>query len=281
MDAVVTEDGAIDKTYFIPEDDKELAGKVKLFEEFGKQLEEYFGTMSLSILKTLKLTFQSKANDRRVEEVLKERGVSGYTKEVSVGITEKEPYVEPIVSAEQEEKKPEYENIEDAFKTYYNDKDAFVRDCVKILPGKVELKDKPKTPKTPIFESVKPETKETPDEAHFSFNMDKFMNDIREMIAKEIDGKLRYILGSPETLSKISEYLKNEEKEKQYTPVSTPALDLVDYSTNDSSTGDKELSAQQQSKSVQPEKRKRGRPKGSKNKPKTILNNPLTFSKDE
>lgn len=280
-------DGVTDSLRVVADDEKEIKEKTAIFESLVEQFNEYANDMSSSILKTLKLTFSSKANDRRVEEVLKERGISGYTKEeiVAEGCDKLEsPVIEkpasPVIEELLNEKTQEESNdtLAEAFKHYYNDKDAFVRDCVKILPNKAELKDESKAPKAQVLEPVKLEVKESPTEAHFGFNMDEFMNNIREMVAKEVDGKLRYILESPETLSKISKYLKNEQKEKQYTPISTPVFDIVDYSTNDSSTGDKELSAQQQSEPVQPEKRKRGRPKGSKNKPKTILNNPINFN---
>lgn len=262
VDAVVTEDGDIDKTYFIPEDDKELAGKVKLFEEFGKQLEEYFGTMSLSILKTLRLTFQSKANDRRVEEVLKERGISGYTKEVVVEneqkIEHKEEYTTPSVEAT--EKKPEYNELNEAFKTYYDDKDAFIRDCVRIEPKKCEFKAKIGENNTqPKEENKVPENG----------------------LKTEIINILNDIFGGTDDIIELIKWFKSE-KEKIVEP--NTDYPKVDYCTNDSSNYDNTLIALNQleeNEIVQPEKKKRGRPKGSKNKPKTILDNPENFKEGQ
>ena len=60
-----------------PVDDKDLEKKAELWKELTSELSDYFNTQSLGILKNLKvnLTFASKANDKRVEKVLQERGV--------------------------------------------------------------------------------------------------------------------------------------------------------------------------------------------------------------
>lgn len=57
----------------VSDSDAEDVKKAKLFEELNGQMKEYFDTMTYSILKNLRLQFASKANDRRVEQVLKER----------------------------------------------------------------------------------------------------------------------------------------------------------------------------------------------------------------
>ena len=53
--------------------DKELEEKTKLFNNLVEQLNDYFNEQSLSILKTLTLTFKTDANDKRVQKVLEER----------------------------------------------------------------------------------------------------------------------------------------------------------------------------------------------------------------
>lgn len=53
--------------------DKELEEKTKLFNNLVEQLNTYFNEQSLSILKTLTLTFKTEANDKRVQKVLEER----------------------------------------------------------------------------------------------------------------------------------------------------------------------------------------------------------------
>jgi len=53
------------------EDEKELQQKTELFNKLVEDLNTYFNEQSLSILKTLKLSFETKTNNRRVEERLK------------------------------------------------------------------------------------------------------------------------------------------------------------------------------------------------------------------
>ena len=53
--------------------DKELEEKTQLFNNLVEQLNDYFNEQSLSILKTLTLTFKTDANDKRVQKVLEER----------------------------------------------------------------------------------------------------------------------------------------------------------------------------------------------------------------
>lgn len=57
----------------VPESVKELEEKTKLFNNLVEQLNDYFNEQSLSILKTLTLTFKSDSNDKRVQKVLEER----------------------------------------------------------------------------------------------------------------------------------------------------------------------------------------------------------------
>ena len=55
------------------ENDKELKEKTILFNNLVEQLNDYFNEQSLSILKTLTLTFKTDANEKRVKKVLEER----------------------------------------------------------------------------------------------------------------------------------------------------------------------------------------------------------------
>ena len=50
--------------------ESDVEAKTKLFNEFVEQLNQYFNDQTLEILKTLKLTFSTKANDERVNKVL-------------------------------------------------------------------------------------------------------------------------------------------------------------------------------------------------------------------
>ena len=53
--------------------DREVEEKTKLFNDLVGQLNVYFNEQSLSILKTLTLTFKSESNDKRVQKLMDER----------------------------------------------------------------------------------------------------------------------------------------------------------------------------------------------------------------
>lgn len=55
------------------DNDKELEGKTELWNKIITDLNQYFNEQSLGILKNLKIVFASKANDKRVQEVLAEK----------------------------------------------------------------------------------------------------------------------------------------------------------------------------------------------------------------
>lgn len=55
------------------ETEKELNEKTILFNNLVEQLNDYFNEQSLSILKTLTLTFKTTANEKRVKKILEER----------------------------------------------------------------------------------------------------------------------------------------------------------------------------------------------------------------
>jgi len=84
-----------------PVDDKDLEKKAELWKELTAELSDYFNTQSLGILKNLKvsLTFASKANDKRVEKVLQERGEQPVQQQ-------KETYVPPTVTVAPIETEP-------------------------------------------------------------------------------------------------------------------------------------------------------------------------------
>lgn len=153
---ITDDDGDIDNVQLATESDKEFNGKMAILIDFKNQLEEYANTMSLSILKNLKLTFVSKANDNRVEEVLRKRGLSGYTKE--------EQTVEESVSDETETS--EVEKVCSPKETYVApivkdiiecDKETFVKDCaVKSDGARFKLK-----PIRLVSSVIEPEINET------------------------------------------------------------------------------------------------------------------------
>ena len=55
--------------------DTELEGKTKLFNEYIEVLNKYFNEQTLEILKTLKFTFSTKANDERVKQIKEEKSL--------------------------------------------------------------------------------------------------------------------------------------------------------------------------------------------------------------
>lgn len=57
------------------ESDKELQEKTKLWQKLVSELESYFNEQTLEILKTLTLTFSSKANDKKVQQIVSERNL--------------------------------------------------------------------------------------------------------------------------------------------------------------------------------------------------------------
>lgn len=82
--AINDTEGNSDELQIREMDDKEFNEKNEFCQSLVDQLKDYAETMSIGILKTLKLTFATKANDRRVENVLKERGLyTGVTEEVA------------------------------------------------------------------------------------------------------------------------------------------------------------------------------------------------------
>lgn len=73
----VDEVGEVGEVQYVYEEDKELEGKAELWKELTKELEDTFNSTSLGILKNLRvnLSYASKANDKRVQAVLEEKGI--------------------------------------------------------------------------------------------------------------------------------------------------------------------------------------------------------------
>ena len=68
-DATYTiEDSEMGELQALKDGDNELAGKTELFNKLVDELNVYFNEQSLSILKNLRLKFESKANDERVNK---------------------------------------------------------------------------------------------------------------------------------------------------------------------------------------------------------------------
>ena len=153
-----------------PVDDKDLDKKAELWKELTSELSDYFNTQSLGILRNLKvnLTFASKANDRRVEQVLKDKGMySGAPEEAQTycegakgpqeigdwrgddGVCKKvkKEYVAPerTVAAkaltEEDKKEIHKEEAETGgiLWKYTHNHDAFIKDVVEISPNGVKM----------------------------------------------------------------------------------------------------------------------------------------------
>lgn len=71
-------------------DDKEIEGKTEIFNKIVSELNEYMNDMSLGILKNLRLSFASKANDARVQKVIQEKGIDATNLPVEA-LTESKP----------------------------------------------------------------------------------------------------------------------------------------------------------------------------------------------
>lgn len=102
-----------------PVDDKDLEKKAALWRELTAELEDYFNTQSLGILKNLKvnLTFASKANDKRVEKVLQERGVISQPNPDTSNATYESPSIN--VSTKASEPNGSNEILRDTVNTFF------------------------------------------------------------------------------------------------------------------------------------------------------------------
>lgn len=203
----------------VSDDEKEETKKVEIINSLIEQLNEYYATMSSSILKTLKLTFVSKANDKRVEEVLKERGISGYTKEEKV--------VEEPQTVEEENQ------LKKAFEEYYNDKEAFIKNCIRINTKECKFKES----NDPILEPLQLD----PEKPY------QTVLHIPELSKKELFAVIQEEV-SKQVTSKINDILKDP------TALYDMFMKINSINSNAEIVGSKDLNEQ-------PVKRKRGRPK--------------------
>lgn len=84
---ITNESGEKDTLQFAKEDDKELECKTELFNNLVDELNKYFNEQSLGILKNLKLTFVSKANDERVRMVKEEKENTNNKPKFEINVT--------------------------------------------------------------------------------------------------------------------------------------------------------------------------------------------------
>ena len=212
-----------------PVDDKDLEKKAELWKELTSELSDYFNTQSLGILKNLKvnLTFASKANDKRVEKVLQERGVLPQT-ESAVTI---ESVVLKADTPDSNGRVYSSEALQEAVKNFNE---------TKQLPPYGELNH--------------------PQEREFKLHFDgkvltaEQKEEIRKIANEEIDKRVAELSKKPENCQyQQLELFPNE-----------PTLTTGDGMSK--ATIPVETTAPIEG-TVLTEKRKRGRPKGSKNKP--------------
>ena len=95
VEGKVTTDDLFEELQTNPVDEKDFDKKMALWQELTSELNDYFETQSYGILKNLKvnLSFVSKSNDKRVNNVLRERGL--LTGETANSIAEENP-AEPV-----------------------------------------------------------------------------------------------------------------------------------------------------------------------------------------
>ena len=276
--AVNDSEGNSDTLQLNTVNDNEEAGKTEIFNNIVEQLNEYLNDMSLSILKTLKLTFATKANDERVKTVLKERGLYTGDTETVEEQPEKKEYEAPKVVSVTDVPKSDFISdltlpnggyhesqmeVEERGMNVSND--TFIKNVETILPDGVKFRG---------------------DEQKY-FSVDD-VDYIQAVIENMVEKLFRKKLTSDETISvlreKLSEpqpYTAQEQVETHFDkaqPIEDSGISVIDMQTmepvqlNGSENNgnvlqpiDFEPSAVFES--FQP-KRKRGRPKGSKNKPK-------------
>lgn len=241
----VNEENGAEEVQVMEESEKEMAAKRDILDKLWAELNDYACTMSSSILKTLKLTFATKANDRRVEKVLKERGLySGDTAEEVY----KQAYVAPEVikieevkivedSANMNEELPNEPPVQNELITADisgMSPAAFIRNVAKISPKGIEFKE----------------------------------NDSRYYRAEEVETIVANKMAEERErlMESISELIKRELAEIKSEPKSAAPFKLVD---NCAAPVD-EIELVAENEPIQTVKRGRGRPKGSKNKKGTL-----------
>ena len=308
---VNTTDGESGTLIISSDDDKEENEKIAIVNSIIEQLNEYANDMSASILKTLKLTFVSKSNDKRVEKVLKERGL--YSGDTEEKLDYEQPKVNEVVEI------PESDMTSDLtcpiepipLKEYVapsctvqadqeTDPDYFIKNCEKILPNGPVMKTENITanqdrPQDTVVEPENPLEKEYENAEKAEIDFSKFIPGI--FATKEFEQAIRNemlrILRNDDELREIIKREPNKPEEKDVIVVKEPPMDdsitVIDLKTMDPVPINKirilpdELNEAVESgeafkivevqpmNGLEPPKKKRGRPKGSKNKPKITV----------
>ena len=201
-----------------PVDDKDLEKKAELWKELTAELSDYFNTQSLGILKNLKvnLTFASKANDKRVEKVLQERGEAP-----SNGRVYPESVLKDFLDNPVSDKK--------VGELTHHERETYVPPTITVNP--IETEPPIKLPEAEE-EVILPE---------------KVVAKFRLIVNEELDKRIK------ELRAKLS---KQEPVQLELFP---------DYEPRTLTTEEKEMLLSVPSPTPQ---KKRGRPKGSKNKPR-------------
>lgn len=276
--AVNDTEGNSDELQIREMDDKEFNEKNEFCQSLVNQLKDYAETMSIGILKTLKLTFATKANDRRVENVLKERGLyTGTTEDVAdycmgqkqeeLGdVRGKRDYEAPRVVSITDIPKGDFISdltlpsggyyIPELTRKYNVEKhginisnDNFMKDVETIMPDGVKFKGD--------------------EQKYFSTDDVEFL---RSLVQREIDRAL----SGGEIIERVKRELSTTDKpkEKNVIVVNEPPMDdsitVMDLETMEPVPINRVRTLPDTPEF--PPKKKRGRPKGSKNKPKTNSN---------
>ena len=303
--AVNDNEGGFDILQCSTASDNEEEGKTEIFNEIVGQLNEYLNDMSLSILKTLKLTFATKANDRRVENVLRERGLlSGETQnpplycegvngpqEVGDWTKMKQEYVAPECKVTIEEKEPVNNGI---LSRYTSHPDAFMKSVKTVMPGAVEVEtDNQEQEEPQILHGVtfvdESESQALPYEEPVQTNT---VNEWEKDILSRFDTMMRAIKSLEERVNAIEnasalDFDEHSEMAEKYTqlqcneeqqvqsdkpePIKGRIGDMISWKPSIDA-------AKEEPSDPEPEKKKRGRPKGSKDtKPRTRKNETLPW----
>lgn len=273
-------------------DDKEFNEKNEFCQSLVDQLKDYAETMSIGILKTLKLTFVTKANDRRVEQVLRERGeYSGttesrqeYIKPESTVVSEVDlanilpkantPDIRSISYSEEcvEDLKSQITDTErrnNFLSAYIHHPDKFIRTVSAVTTEGVITKEEKFTPEYSDELTVAAD-KLPPVEKEFVPSKENIEKIVEESISKSFS---EGIIGKAiaELSKKIDKFIEAPKValEEEVVGCNDNCIDLshsfgLDFKGNEP--------IQTNFEPIQ-EKKKRGRPRGSKNKPKQMLEN--------
>ena len=294
---VNTADGEHGTLIVSSDNDKEENEKIAIVNSIIEQLNEYANDMSASILKTLKLTFVSKSNDKRVEKVLKERGL--YSGDTEEKLDYEPPKVNEVVEV------PKRDMISDLtcpiepmpLKEYVapsctvsvpglgdcrdTDPDFFIKNCEKILPDKVVMKaenitaNQDKVQETVVEDKI-PSEEEYQNRGELNIDFSKLIPGIfasKEFEKAVRDEMLRILKHDDELREVIKQTAPKNLRQVPLMGAEMPEI-VVKEPPIDSITVLDMRNMEPVPLSEIPEepvKKKRGRPKGSKNKPKPVV----------